>query len=221
MSRTNGCSNTLTRRATRPQTAKSRPEIGATRQDGPSKAGLPTIPLKIYDETLRDGEQQAGVIFDYETKHKLAHLIAKTGVSYIDIMPFIDRSEEQLVKTLVSEGLSTIIAPAAMMGKRFIDHARACGARRIILFHSVSDRLMFLRDAEARRSFFFKNKSIDDGVPDAVIAQIRRDVIDKILENLRYATSPDVGLEVDFAAEDASRADFGFLVECIRKFRPY
>jgi isopropylmalate/homocitrate/citramalate synthase len=223
MSRAN-VSQSNSRRSHRPHPGHCQPDGGASRPHGRAKPASPTlktIPLKIFDETLRDGEQQAGVFFDYETKHTLAHLIAKAGVSYIDIMPFVDRSEEQLVKALISEGLSAVVSPAVMMGKRFIDHARSCGARRIILFHAVSDRLMFLRDAEARRSHFFGNRSIDDGIPDAVIAQVRREVLDKIQENLRYATSEEVGLEVDFAAEDASRADPGFLIECIRKFRPY
>ncbi|HBE17978.1 MAG TPA: hypothetical protein DEG17_04495 [Cyanobacteria bacterium UBA11149] len=38
---------------------------------------METINLKISDQTLRDGEQQAGVFFASETKRDLAHLIAK------------------------------------------------------------------------------------------------------------------------------------------------
>ena len=179
------------------------------------------LSLIIFDETLRDGEQQAGLFLDYESKRLLAHLIVKTGVHYLDLMPAIDETEEHLVKTLAAEGLATIVTPATMMGKPFIDQAKACGVERIILFHAVSDRLLFLRDLEVRRSAFFQGKTVDDNIPEAVIRHIRQNMIDKVLENLRYATSEEVGLKVEFAAEDASRADFDFLVQCIREFKSY
>lgn len=182
---------------------------------------MQTLSLKLFDETLRDGEQQAGLFFNYETKKKLAHLIAKTGVHRLDIMPVVDESEEKLVKTLVSEGLGSIVTPATMMGRAFIDQVKACGVERIILFHAVSDRLLFLRDSEIRNSVLFKNKTFDGHIPDAVIRKARQNMIGKVLESLRYATSEAIGLKVDFAAEDASRADFDFLVQCIREFKPY
>ena len=46
--------------------------------------------IKISDETLRDGEQQVGVFFSLPTKHKLAHLIAQTGVSGSHFKPNCD-----------------------------------------------------------------------------------------------------------------------------------
>lgn len=179
------------------------------------------IPLKIFDETLRDGEQQAGLFFSYEEKLDLSRLIVKTGVNYIDIMPIIDKSEEKLVKTLVKEGMENIVTPATMMGKSFIDQCKECGIKRIILFNAISDRLLFIRDKDVRRSPILCSKTIDQGIPDTVIHQVRQNMVDKVIENLRYATSQEVRLKVDFAAEDASRADFQFLVYCISKFKPY
>ncbi len=180
---------------------------------------METIDLKIIDETLRDGEQQAGLFFSNEVKYELAHLIAKTGAHYITLMPTVDRSEEQLVKGLVAEGFDTVLACSTMAGKRFIDHSKSCGVRRITLFHAVSDRLMFLRDNETRRSALLKRRTIDDNLPPTVVARVRQRAYEKLLDCIRYATSPAVGLEVDFAAEDASRADFDFLTQCIRGFR--
>jgi isopropylmalate/homocitrate/citramalate synthase len=80
---------------------------------------------------------------------------------------------------------------------------------------------MFLRDSETRRSPFLNNRTIDDCLPPTVISRVRANAYAKILDNLRYATSPAIGLEVDFAAEDASRADMEFLTHCIHGFRPY
>jgi benzylmalate synthase len=182
---------------------------------------MKTLPLKVFDETLRDGEQQAGLFFRYEEKKTLAHLIAATGVHRIDVMPVIDDSEEHLLKALVADGLGALLAPATMMGKAFIDHAKSCGVERIILFHAVSDRLLFLRDPEIRRSLVFQDKTIDDDIPEAVINGVRENMVYKVLQNLQYATSAAVGLKVDFAAEDASRANFEFLGHCIGEFRPF
>lgn len=77
-----------------------------------------------------------------------------------------------------------------------------------------------MRDPQIRLLNEFKGKTIDDDIPKKVIEIIRQNAIDTIVENLRYATKV-AGLRVDFAAEDASRADFDFLVQCIRSCSPY
>ncbi|MEY2859307.1 MAG: hypothetical protein RLZZ74_3620 [Cyanobacteriota bacterium] len=162
------------------------------------------IPLTIFDETLRDGEQQVGIFFDAETKGDLAQLIANTGVHYVALMPAIHPTEAQLVKNLVARHLPQITA-STMMGKSHIDQSQGCGVKTIILFNAVSDRLLALRDPHA---------------PDLLtINQIRDRMLDQVIAHLQYAASR--GLKICFAAEDASRADFDFLVECINKFQPY
>ncbi len=182
---------------------------------------MKTLPLKISDETLRDGEQQAGVFFSYETKRTLSHLIAKIGVDSINIMPSICQTEESLIETLVSEGLKDRIISTTMLSQQQIDQAKASGINRIFLFHALSDRLLFLRNRQIRELPEFQGKTVDDNIPQAIIDTLRQEMIAKVLENLRYATSEEVGLKVVFAAEDATRADFDFLVHCICSFRPY
>jgi benzylmalate synthase len=162
------------------------------------------IPLTIFDETLRDGEQQVGIFFDAETKGDLAQLIANTGVHYVALMPAVHPTEAQLVKDLVDRHLPQITA-STMMGKSHIDQSQGCGVKTIILFNAVSDRLLTLRDSHAPNLF--------------TINQIRNRMLDQVLAHLQYAASR--GLKICFAAEDASRADFDFLVECMNKFQPY
>ncbi|WP_353929457.1 2-isopropylmalate synthase [Okeanomitos corallinicola TIOX110] len=181
---------------------------------------MQTLPIKISDTTLRDGEQQVGLFFSYPTKHKLAHLIAQTGVHELCIMPCVCEQEAELVKSLVSAGLDSIVTADTMMGKNYIDHAKECGVKRIVLFHAVSDRLLFLRNPQVRLMSEYEGKTIDDDIPPQIINKVRQDAINLIVENLHYATKV-AGLKVGFAAEDASRADFDFLVECIRSFSPY
>jgi isopropylmalate/homocitrate/citramalate synthase len=180
---------------------------------------METIQLTVSDETLRDGEQQAGLFFEDEIKRFLAHQIAQTGVHQIAMMPAIHDVEEQLVKTLVAEGLDQQIAASTMMAREFIAQSYACGVRQIILFHAVSDRLLFLRDPDIHESSRYQGNPVDDTIPAAIISQIRQRMLAKVVQNLQYAQ--ELGLKISFAAEDASRADFDFLVECICTFKPY
>lgn len=180
---------------------------------------METVWLQISDETLRDGEQQVGIFFDYPVKQHLAGLIAQTGVHQIALMPAVHATEEHLVKTLIQAGLGHQIAASTMMMRPLIDQAKACGVEQIILFHAVSDRLLFLRDPAIRHHSHYQNRTIEDGIPTGIIDQIRLNMIETVLKHLKYAS--DLGLKICFAAEDASRADFDFLVDCIRRFTPY
>jgi benzylmalate synthase len=174
---------------------------------------MKTITLTIFDETLRDGEQQVGIFFDAEIKQILAHLIAKTGVHYIALMPAIHHTEAQLVKNLTKQGLQSSLVASTMVGKDYIKQSQECGVKTIILFNAVSDRLMWLRDPE------FRHQTFEQTINTGQINKIRQKMLDKVLANLHEATAK--GLKVCFAAEDASRADFDFLIECITKFQPY
>jgi len=175
------------------------------------------INLLISDETLRDGEQQVGLFFD--DKESLAHLIAQTGVHHIALMPAIHPTEEQIVKSLVNHGLSHQVIASTMMKRTAIDQSKACGVQQIILFNAVSDRLLFLRDSAVGNDPTLRNKTIDDDIPTHVIQTVRQTMLDQALEHVQYAHAQ--GLRICFAAEDASRADFSFLVDCINTLTPY
>lgn len=95
---------------------------------------METISIRISDETLRDGEQQAGIFFSYPTKQKLAYSIAQTGVDGLAIMPSVCKQEEELVKSLVLEGFDSLLTACTLMGKEYIDKAKMYGVKRIILF---------------------------------------------------------------------------------------
>ena len=168
---------------------------------------METITLTIFDETLRDGEQQVGIFFDDQIKQDLARLIVNAGVHHVALMPAIHHTEANLVKNLISQGLKPLVA-STMMGKKYIEQSLECGVETIILFNGVSDRLLWLRDSKHRDLEFSED-----------IIQVREKMLDRVLKHLQYAQS--LGLKICFAAEDASRADFDFLVQCINKFQPY
>lgn len=174
---------------------------------------MKTIRLKIFDETLRDGEQQVGIFFDEKTKYTLANLINQTGVHHIALMPGVHSTEAALVRHLIEGELSKTLIASTMMGKKYIDQSIACGVQTIILFNGISDRLLWLRDPE------FRDLLLPEKIAPSTINHIRQRALTKIIDNLKYAHSK--GLQICFAAEDASRADFDFLVECITKFQPY
>jgi benzylmalate synthase len=177
------------------------------------------LALEIFDETLRDGEQQAGLFYAPAVKLHLARLIARTGVHRIDVMPAVDPSESEVAAILVREGFGDLLSAATMLGVRHVDGAASCGLRRVILFYAVSDRLLFLRDPEVRNDPALAHKTVDDDIPACVIARARDAMVGRVLESLRHARA--LGLGVDFAAEDASRADPAFLVRCLGEFSPH
>jgi isopropylmalate/homocitrate/citramalate synthase len=146
--------------------------------------------IKIYDTTLRDGEQMPGVVFSPEEKLKLALKISDFGADIIGIMPAISEEEKKVARVLSNIGLNSDITAATMLRKEHIDIAAEVGAQRIILFTSVSD-------------IHLKNK----------IGITREENINKSLEFIEYASK--LGLIVDFATEDATRADMNYLIEFI------
>ena len=180
---------------------------------------MKTIQLAIFDETLRDGEQQVGIFFDTQTKYELANLIAKTGVEGIALMPAVHSTETELVQDLVSRGFRDTVIASTMMDQQYIKHSVACGVKTVILFHALSDRLLWLRDRRLRNLLPDFENSLHSSRTKRLIQELRESVIAKILVNLEYAVSQ--GLKICFAAEDASRADFDFLVSCINQFQPY
>lgn len=178
---------------------------------------METLNLIISDETLRDGEQQVGLFFN--NKAALAELIAATGVHQIALMPAVHPSEAQLVSDLVDNGLKQQVAASTLMRRAAIEHSKACGVNQIILFHAISDRLLFLRDPHIAADPRLKGKTVGASPCPSIVKKSRQTMLDNALAHVRYAV--DQGLSVCFAAEDASRADVDFLVECINTLAPH
>lgn len=180
---------------------------------------MKNIKLVIFDETLRDGEQQVGLFLEDEIKYNLAKLILQTGVNYIALMPIVHEKEKNLIKTLIQEGLNKQIIASTMSHEKFIDHSQKCGVKTIILFHAISDRLLLLRDKEIKSDLSYQKKTIDDQIPQYLIIKIRQRMLTKMIKLFQYAKAQN--LKICFAAEDASRADYNFLIECVKSFTPY
>lgn len=62
--------------------------------------------IQIHDITLRDGEQQTGVAFDYNDKMRIAEGLAEAGVHRIEAgMPVVSSEDARLIKDLVKRDL--------------------------------------------------------------------------------------------------------------------
>ena len=83
----------------------------------------------ISDCTLRDGEQQPGIVFGPEDKLRVARALDEAGVQEIEVgMPSVSRQEQEAVKAISGAGLKAKIRVVCMALKADIDLAVSCGA---------------------------------------------------------------------------------------------
>ena len=84
--------------------------------------------LQLHDVTLRDGEQQAGVVFTWEDKLAIAEKLAEVGVHRIEAgMPAISPSDEKAVREIVKRKLGPKVFAFARCTKSDVDRAADCG----------------------------------------------------------------------------------------------
>ncbi len=145
--------------------------------------------IEICDVTLRDGEQTPGVSFSCEEKTDIAGLLDEVGIEVIEAgFPSVSENEKHCVKTIAGLGLDARICCLARAKQADVDAAIDCGVSMVSIFIATSDLHMRIKFRKP------KEQVLDDTLP----------LID-------YAH--DHGLQVRFAAEDASRTDMAFLKE--------
>lgn len=84
--------------------------------------------VSIHDTTLRDGEQAPRVMFDADTKFKLALEIDACGIEYIEAgFPAVGPAETESVKRIANAGLKAKITCLARANKEDIKTAKDCG----------------------------------------------------------------------------------------------
>jgi len=82
----------------------------------------------ISDCTLREGEQQAGVVLSPKEKIHLAHILDEIGIPQLEVgMPAVSTEEEGTIKTLVREGLQAKLIAVCRSMKEDVDKAENCG----------------------------------------------------------------------------------------------
>ncbi|MCW3997839.1 MAG: 2-isopropylmalate synthase [Candidatus Bathyarchaeota archaeon] len=95
--------------------------------------------IRIFDTTLRDGEQTPGVSLTVEDKIEIAHQLSKLGVDVIEAgSPMSSEGEKKVVKAIAQEGLKSEICALARATKGDIDKAIDCDVDLIHLFIPTS-----------------------------------------------------------------------------------
>ncbi len=103
------------------------------------------LPEKVgfHDITLRDGEQQAGIVFRKDEKIKIARTLDEVGVLRVEAgMPAVSREDKEAVKAIAHEGLKAKIFCFARCMKGDVDLALACDVDGVIMEIPSSDHLL-------------------------------------------------------------------------------
>lgn len=89
--------------------------------------------IRIHDVTLRDGEQQTGIILRRQEKVAIAKKLAEAGVHRIEAgMPAVSAEDEAAIKDIVALGLSSEIFSFARCMPADVKLAKECGVKGII-----------------------------------------------------------------------------------------
>ncbi|EKD42457.1 MAG: hypothetical protein ACD_73C00146G0003, partial [uncultured bacterium] len=149
--------------------------------------------IKIFDTTLRDGEQSPGCSMNLEEKIRMAHQLAKLNVDIIEAgFPVASDGDFESVQTIAKMVKGVSVAGLARANQmdiaRCYEAVKQSDQPRIHTFIATSD-------------IHLKYK----------LRKTREEVLHDAFEAVKYAVS--LTGDVEFSAEDATRSDPDFLVE--------
>ncbi|HYB03088.1 MAG TPA: hypothetical protein VED17_01410 [Nitrososphaerales archaeon] len=99
--------------------------------------------VKFHDITLRDGEQQANIIFRKDEKIKIARKLDEAGIDRIEAgMPTVSRQDQEAVTQMTHLGLASKIYSFARCMKSDVDIALKCDVDGIMMEVPSSDHLI-------------------------------------------------------------------------------
>src|SRR5437763_1343886 len=154
---------------------------------------MKTERVKIFDTTLRDGEQSPGCSMNLDEKVRLGRKLQELGVDIIEAgFPIASDGDFAAVKAVAAECREVIVA--ALCRTSELDVRRAAEA---------------LRGAARPRIHTFVATS--DIHLEYKLKKTRADVIEMTRQAVRLARN--FTDEIEFSAEDATRSDVDYLVE--------
>ncbi|MEG1858323.1 MAG: pyruvate carboxyltransferase, partial [Pseudoflavonifractor sp.] len=90
--------------------------------------------IKIHDVTLRDGEQQAGIILTADEKIALAEKMAEVGIHRIEAgMPAVSEQDERAIREIVKRNLGPEIFGFARCMVSDVKRSADCGVSGIVI----------------------------------------------------------------------------------------
>ena len=89
--------------------------------------------IKVHDVTLRDGEQQAGIVFNKDDKIRIASLLDEAGVHRIEAgMPAVSPSDAEAIKTIAEMGLNAEVFAFSRCMVEDVKRAADAGVKGVI-----------------------------------------------------------------------------------------
>ena len=99
-----------------------------------TKDFTPPKQVKIHDITLRDGEQQAGIIFTKDDKIRIAEKLAEIGVHRIEAgMPAVSPNDEAAIREIAKRNLGSEIFCFCRCMVDDVKKAADCGVDGIVI----------------------------------------------------------------------------------------
>jgi 2-isopropylmalate synthase len=150
------------------------------------------VNIRIFDTTLRDGEQTPGVSLTPDEKTRIALQLDKLGVDAVEAgFPIASKGEAESVAAVSAAGLSCEVVGLARANKADIDAAVAANVDCVHVFIATSELHM-------------KHK----------LNMTPEQVAQRTADSVSYARSH--GVVVEFSAEDSTRTDKELLKQVYR-----
>jgi isopropylmalate/homocitrate/citramalate synthase len=90
--------------------------------------------VQVHDVTLRDGEQQAGVVFTKDDKLRIAEALAEAGVHRIEAgLPAVSPADDAAVREMVKMGLPSEIYAFSRCLVDDVKRAADCGVGGVVM----------------------------------------------------------------------------------------
>src|SRR5579864_6325250 len=148
--------------------------------------------IRIFDTTLRDGEQTPGVSLTIEEKVEIAKALDELGVDVIEAgFPIVSAGELTAVKAINKLGLRARVCALSRVEKSDIDKLIDCDISYGHIFVATSDLHLQYK-----------------------LKITREKTLEAAIEGVEYARSH--GIRVEFSAEDSTRSDRVFLAQVLK-----
>src|SRR5436309_14149477 len=152
--------------------------------------------VRIFDTTLRDGEQSPGISLNVHEKLEIASQLARLGVDIIEAgFPITSPGDFEAVQAIAREVEGPVICGLARTGKQDIEAAWNA-----------------IRDSERPRIHTFIATS--DIHIERKLQTTRDDVLGQARAAVSYAR--ELCEDVEFSPEDGSRSDVEFMAQVIQ-----